>query len=79
MSHPIHPVITKESILEAERTLMKYRAAKASLEARLVDNEEWYRLRRSDTALRKNSDDISSTSAWLLNSIAGKHADAMDN
>ncbi len=79
MPYPTHPVITKESILEAERTLMKYRAAKASLEARLVDNEEWYRLRRSDPALRKNPDDISSTSAWLLNSIAGKHADAMDN
>lgn len=71
--------VTKEKIEEAERTLIKYRSAKAPLEARLIDNEEWYRLRRSDPMLRKNPDEISSTSAWLLNSIAGKHADAMDN
>ncbi len=75
----MNPTITKEKILEAERTLIKYRNAKASLEARLIDNEEWYRLRRGDSALHKNPEEISATSAWLLNSIAGKHADAMDN
>lgn len=76
---PMKSTITKESILNAERTLIKYRNAKASLEARLIDNEEWYRLRRGDSALYKNPEEISTTSAWLLNSIAGKHADAMDN
>jgi len=76
---PMNPTITKESIVKAERTLIKYRNAKASLEARLIDNEEWYRLKRTDPALHKNPEGISATSAWLLNSIAGKHADAMDN
>ncbi len=76
---PMNPTITKESIVKAERTLIKYRNAKASLEARLIDNEEWYRLKRTDPALHKNPEEISATSAWLLNSIAGKHADAMDN
>ena len=68
----MNPTITKEKILEAERTLIKYRNAKASLEARLIDNEEWYRLRRGDSALHKNPEEISATSAWLLNSIAGE-------
>lgn len=76
---PLNPTITKESILEAERTLIKYRSAKASLEERLMDNEEWYRLRRGDSAFSQTPGESSATSAWLLNSIAGKHADAMDN
>lgn len=79
MLFPLNPPITKEKIQEAERTLIKYRNAKASLEARLIDNEEWYRLRRADPLLRKDPEEINATSAWLLNSIAGKHADAMDN
>lgn len=79
MLFPLNPMITKEKIQEAERTLIKYRNAKASLEARLIDNEEWYRLRRADPLLRKDPEEINATSAWLLNSIAGKHADAMDN
>ena len=69
------PVITQESIREAEKTLLTYRRAKASLEARLIDNEEWYRLRHKSSV----SSDPDASSAWLLNCIAGKHADAMDN
>lgn len=69
--------ITKERVLEAEKTLLDYRSAKASLETRLIENEEWYRLRKP--AGEKSNGDNAFTSAWLLNCIAGKHADAMDN
>ena len=69
--------ITNASIQDAEKTLLSYRAAKAALETRLIENEEWYRLRKP--AGERHKDEGAFTSAWLLNCIAGKHADAMDN
>ena len=73
-------VITDETVREAEKTLMEYRAAKAPLEARILENEQWYRLRHWNT-MRKSGreNDPEPASAWLLNCIANKHADAMDN
>ena len=74
------PIITEESVREAEKTLIKYREAKMPLEKRLIGNEKWYRLRHWDE-MRKgdHSGDPEPASAWLLNCIANKHADAMDN
>ena len=69
--------ITQESILAAEKTLMDYRRHKSPLEARLIENEEWYRLRHRDNP--SNASEPEASGAWLLNSIANKHADAMDN
>ena len=70
--------VTEETIRKAEETLLAYRAAKAPLEARLLENEQWYRLRHWST-MRRNPGDPEPASAWLLNCIANKHADAMDN
>lgn len=70
--------VTEETIRRAEETLLAYRAAKAPLEARLLENEQWYRLRHWST-MRRNPGDPEPASAWLLNCIANKHADAMDN
>lgn len=73
-------IITEETVRQAEETLMKYRAAKAPLEARLIENEEWYRLRHWNTMRKRgHENDPEPASAWLLNCIANKHADAMDN
>ena len=71
-------VIGKEQIQKARLTLEKYKQGKANLEQRIVDNEQWYKLRHWE-CMRDKNQDIQPTSAWLFNCIANKHADAMDN
>ena len=71
-------VIGKEQIHAASQTLRKYKEGKANLERRIIDNEQWYKLRHWE-CLRDKKDDVQPTSAWLFNCIANKHADAMDN
>ena len=71
-------VIGKEQVQQANLTLQKYKEGKANLERRIVDNEQWYKLRHWE-CMRKKEEEIQPTSAWLFNCIANKHADAMDN
>lgn len=71
--------IGKEEIAEAHETLLKYRQGKANLEARLVENQQWYKLRQWECMRKSTKDQVEPTSAWLLNAIANKHASAMDN
>lgn len=71
-------VIGKERVQEAYQTLLKYKEGKANLERRIIDNEQWYKLRHWE-CMRDPKKDIQPTSAWLFNCIANKHADAMDN
>ena len=70
--------IGKEQIQAAYQTLMKYKEGKANLEKRIVDNEQWYKIRHWE-CMRDKADDVQPSSAWLFNCIANKHADAMDN
>lgn len=76
------PVVTigAEQLHQATETLQRYKQGKTNLEKRVIDNEEWYRLRHW-ACLRAESkkQQVEPVSAWLLNSIANKHADAMDN
>lgn len=73
-------VIGKEEINKALETLKKYQDGKATLDARIRDNEEWYRLRHWGAVVgKRNPHDPEPSSAWLLNSLMNKHADAMDN
>ena len=72
--------VSAPEIQEAYQTLLRYKAGKASLEARLVEDQEWYRLRQWESMRRKRREGaVEPVSAWLLNSISNKHADAMDN
>lgn len=65
---------------EAMLTLRRYKRGKAMLEHRVIDNEQWYKLRHWDQVGHSlNPGDPEPTSAWLFNSLANKHADAMDN
>ena len=77
---PVRIGIGAEQLREAAQTLRKHKQGKANLEQRVIDNEEWYRLRHWE-CLRQGSkkQQVEPVSAWLLNSIANKHADAMDN
>ena len=71
-------VIGKEQVQEAHATLQRYKQGKANLEKRIIDNEQWYKLRHWE-CMRDKSQEVQPTSAWLFNCIANKHADAMDN
>ena len=71
-------VIGKEQVQKASTILQKYKEGKANLETRIIENEQWYKLRHWE-CMRKKDQEIQPTSAWLFNCIANKHADAMDN
>lgn len=71
--------ITDKHVQEADKILMKYKEGKANLEQRIVENEQWYKLRHWDCMEKKSKQQVQPTSAWLFNCIANKHADAMDN
>lgn len=74
--------IGREQILSAQMTLQRYKEGKANLENRIVENEQWYKLRHWE-CMRKNNggkkNQVEPSSGWLFNAIANKHADAMDN
>ena len=72
-------VIGKEQIQAANQTLQKYKEGKANLERRIVENEQWYKLRHWECMRKEKNQEVQPTSGWLFNSIANKHADAMDN
>ena len=71
-------VIGKEQVQKASTILQKYKEGKANLERRIVDNEQWYKIRHWE-CMRDKTQAVQPTSAWLFNCIANKHADAMDN
>lgn len=72
------PPIGKEQITKAMQTLLEYQKGKTNLEARIVEAYDWYRMRHWKQ-VRGEDYDENPASAWLFNSIANKHADAMDN
>ena len=74
------PAIGEKEISEAMAILEKYKSAKASLDKRIIDNEEWYKLGHwKQYGNRVMEGKHAPSTGWLFNSIANKHADAMDN
>ena len=73
--------LTKKDIQEVLQTLKRYKDGKQNLEQRIVEEEQWWKLRHWDIIRGndKKNDRPEPTSAWLFNSIANKHADIMDN
>lgn len=73
--------IGEEQIKKAADTLRKYKQGKANLDARITDNEQWYKMRHWEQirTTENTTNNPEPASAWLFNSIANKHADAMDN
>ena len=73
-------VIGTEQVAKATALLQRYKTGKAALDKRIVDNELWFRMQH--WANYKNEmmeGKPKPSSGWLFNSIANKHADAMDN
>ena len=75
--------MTRERILEANALMMKYKAGKSSVEARIIHAQNWWKLRNwNEIELKKGTKGAQrkkSATAWLWNCIVGKHADAMDS
>ena len=65
-------------IREGEAILEKYKQGKEMLDKRIVENEQWYKMRHWEE-LRADTDQPQTASAWLFNSLINKHADIMDN
>ena len=73
-------VIGTEEVAKAAHLLQQYKSGKAALDTRIVDNELWFRMRHWKNYKNKMMEDKPTpASGWLFNSIANKHADAMDN
>lgn len=74
-------IIGKKEVLEATKVLQEYKQGKANIEDRIIENERWYKMRHWDYIRRKqaHTGEAEPSSAWLFNSLANKHADAMDN
>ena len=73
-------VIDKKAIQRAAETLTKYKEGKRKLEERIVEEEQWWKLRHWDVIGKgETGDRPQPASAWMFNSITAKHADIMDN
>lgn len=71
--------IGPEQVRAAMEKLNKYKQGKTNLEQRIIENEKWFRLRHWESLESTSQTAVKPVSAWLLNCIANKHADAMDN
>ena len=74
------PPVGPEEARRAQEILKKYKAGKAALDRRLIDNELWFRMGHwKQYKNRMMEGKPQPSSGWLFNSIASKHAEAMDS
>ena len=72
--------IGEDEVRQANDLLQKYKAGKAALDKRIIENELWFRMGHWKNYQNKMmAGKPTPSSGWLFNSIANKHADAMDN
>lgn len=79
---PAQPVLkmTKERVQEAYHRLMRYKSGKAHLDARLVEVEQWWKIRHWEWMQERGArNDMKTQSAWLFNVIISKHADGIQS
>ena len=73
-------VIGPEEVAKAGEILQRYKTGKAALDKRIIENELWFRMGHWKNYQNKMMEGKPQPfSGWLFNSIANKHADAMDN
>ena len=79
MGTPMAPRMTRERVSEALQTLQKYKAGKKNLEDRVIACDKWWQMRNWQEIQQGNRYETHPVSAWLFNTLATKHADAMDS
>ena len=79
----MRPRIGAQEVLRAAEILRKYRRGKENLDKRIIDNEQFWKLRHWEQMEKSgeggNPQDVRPASGWLVNCILSKHADAMDS
>ena len=70
--------IGKEQVQAAYQTLLRYKEGKANLERKIVENEQWFKIRHWE-CMRDKAHQIQPSSGWLFNVIASRHAEMMDS
>ena len=70
--------IGEDELRAAIQTLNEYKAKKQNFDKRVIDNEEWWKMRHWNS-IRSEKHETEPTSAWLFNSIMNKLADYSDN
>lgn len=71
--------IGTQEVQRAAEILCDYKKGKSSLESRIVEDEQWWKLRHWDVMRGERKENRPEpVSAWLFNSLTSKHADAMD-
>lgn len=71
--------VDAQQLHHAWQLLGRYRQGKANLEKRIIENEQWYKLRHWGCMEHRKTSPVEPVSGWLFNAIANKHADAMDH
>lgn len=71
-------VIGKERLLELDQILKKYKDGKRSLERRVIEAEQFWKLRHWESLRPHKPGDPEPASGWLVNVILSKHSDAVD-
>ncbi len=78
----VKPKIGRDELRRANAILKMYKHGKLHLEQRIIDNEQFWKLRHWEQMEKEgqggNSGDPQPASGWLVNCILSKHADAMD-
>lgn len=73
--------VGKEQLKQLLAVLQKYKSGKARTEQRILESENWWKL-RNDTEIKKegltDGKGFQSKSGWLHNVIVSKHADAIE-
>lgn len=74
--------VNEERLIEAEKILMQYKSGKASVDRRIINAQDWWKMRNwaqiENARGTRGATEIKSATAWLWNCIVGKHAEAMD-
>ena len=65
--------IGTEQVKKAQEILQKYRDGKKSLEDKIIENEQFWKMRHWE-----NTNKETPATGWLWNAIVSKHADMMD-
>lgn len=77
---PMPQRMTKERINKAIQTLNRYKGGKAALESRLIEVEQWWKIRHWEWMQEKGArNDMKTASAWLFNTVMSKHADGIQS
>lgn len=70
--------IGRDEVLQATETLKKYKEGKSRLEAKIIANEEFWKLRQWRYH-SKSDDEFRPASAWLWSCIQSRYSDVMDS